>query len=344
MKKKFKLYILLLLLISSTLTGCEKKEELVTESAYMLGTHIEISIWTDNVVNGKASIQKSFKRIEEIEKRMSVNIKESDISLLNKSAGKNSVKVNPDTAHVLNKAIKYARISEGAFDPTIGRLVKLWGIGTEKQKIPDNIEIQNALKYVDYEMLKPTAENEFMLDMKGMQIDLGGIAKGYAGDEVYNILKSSGIKRAIINLGGNVLTLGKKADGSEWKVGIQNPLKPTGTHMGIVQVSDKSVVTSGNYERYFISDERKYHHILDTKTGYPVDNGIISTTIIAKSSIDADALSTAVFVKGINDGLKLIESLDNVECIIITDDYKIYLSSGMEGKLTIVDNQFKLAD
>lgn len=324
--------------------GCQKEEEMMSETAYMLGTQLQISVWTDNKQTGSRAIEKSFERIAEIEKRLSVNIDQSDISLINKNAGVDSVDVHEDTAFVINKSLEYAKLSKGAFDPTIGKLVKLWGIGSENEKIPLKSEIEEALSFVDYNLLRSIDKNRFVLDKKGASIDLGGIAKGYAADEVYSILKNSGIKHAIINLGGNILTLGKKTDETNWRVGIQNPYEPTGTHMGIVEVVDQTVVTSGNYERFFIKDNIRYHHIIDTKTGYPADKGIISATIITNKSIDADALSTSVYTLGVEEGIKLIEGLQNVETIIITGDNKVYLTSGIEEKFTIVDGKFSLAD
>ncbi|MCT4618585.1 MAG: FAD:protein FMN transferase [Marinisporobacter sp.] len=342
MKKFLKLYFcIILLLLMSLLAGCSKKKDIVTDSAYMLGTHLNISIWTDDEKEGKQVIKECFRRISEIERKMSVNIKASDVNKINNNAG-NFVKVSEDTTKVLNKGIKYTEISSGAFDPTIGRLVKLWGIGTQEEKVPKKIEIDEALKFVNYELLKKKDNNEFKLDKKGMQIDLGGIAKGYAADEVYSILKNKGIEHGVINLGGNIYTLGTKVDGQIWKIGIQDPLEPTGTPMGVVEFSDKAIVTSGNYERFFIKNDKRYHHIIDPKTGYPVQNGIISSTIITDRSMDADALSTSVYILGVEKGLMLIEKMKNTECIIITKDYRVHLSSGMKNKFKIENDRFQI--
>ncbi|QXM05764.1 FAD:protein FMN transferase [Crassaminicella indica] len=343
MTKKVNLYFcVIILLFVSLLSGCSKKKEPVTDSAYMLGTHLNITIWTENEDEGKKVIKECFKRISEIEKKMSVNIKDSEINNINKNAGKEFVKVSAETSKVLNKALKYGEISNGAFDLTVGKFVKLWGIGTYNERIPSKSEIDDALKYVDYKLLKKDEKNGYKLDKEGMRIDLGGIAKGYAADEAYRILKSNGIENAVINLGGNIFTLGTRPDGEIWKIGIQDPFEPTGTYMGIVQFSDKAIVTSGNYERFFIKNNKRYHHIIDPKTGYPSENGIISTTIITNHSIDADALSTSVYILGVKKGLDLIEKLDDVECIIVTKNRKVYLSSGMKDKFKIKNNSFQI--
>ncbi|MCT4606693.1 MAG: FAD:protein FMN transferase [Marinisporobacter sp.] len=342
MKKFLNLhFFIILLLVVSLLAGCSKKKEVVTDSAYMLGTHLNISVWIEDEEEGKQVIKECIERISEIEKKMSVNIKASDINKINNNTG-TFVEVSKDTTKVLDKAIKYTEISSGAFDPTIGKLVKLWGIGTQEEKVPPKSEINNALKFIDYKSLKKKDKNEFKLDQEGMQIDLGGIAKGYAADEVYNILKSKGIEHALINLGGNIYTLGTRVDGQLWKIGIQDPFEPTGTPMGIVEFSDKAIVTSGNYERFFVKNGKRYHHIIDPKTGYPAQNGIVSSTIITDHSMDADALSTSVYILGVEKGLEVIERIKNVECIIITKDDKVYLSSGMKNKFKIENHRFQI--
>ncbi|QZY56609.1 FAD:protein FMN transferase [Crassaminicella profunda] len=343
MKKNFNIYFcIIILLFISLLSGCSKKKEVVTDSAYMLGTHLNISIWTEDENKGKEVIKECFERISEIEKKMSANIKDSEVNQINNNEENRLIKVSTDTSNVLNKALEYAKISNGVFDPTIGKLVKLWGIGTENEKVPQRLEIDDALKYVNYKLLKKEENNAYKLDKEGMRIDLGGIAKGYAADEVYRILKNKGVEHAVINLGGNIYTLGTRQDGQIWKIGIQDPFEPTGTYMGIVQFSDKAIVTSGNYERFFVKNNKRYHHIIDPKTGYPSENGIISSTIIANHSMDADALSTSVYILGVKKGLALVEKIENVECIIVTKDHKVYLSSGMKGKLNIENDRFQI--
>lgn len=339
-----KKYLIIILIFSALLTGCEKEKKLVTDSTYMLGTYLQLSVWTSDEAKGKEMIEASFKRIQEIEGKMSVNIENSEISTVNNNAGLKPVEVSSDTAFVLNRAVYYAALTKGAYDPTIGTLVKLWGIGTDRENVPTQKEIKSALEHVNYNAVRFQEGNKVVLAEEGMFIDLGGIAKGFAADEVTRILRESGIEHAMINLGGNVYALGNKTDGTNWKVGIQDPFEPTGTHMGIVEIADKTVVSSGNYERYFMKDDIRYHHILDPKTGYPANNGVISTTIITDSSIDADALSTGAYVLGLEKGLELIEKIDGTECIIITEDKGVYLSSGMKGKLRIVNDSFYLAN
>ncbi|MBN2049660.1 MAG: FAD:protein FMN transferase, partial [Spirochaetales bacterium] len=222
-------------------------------------------------------------------------------------------------------------MSSGGFDPSVGPLVKLWGVGTENARIPRPEEIETALALTDYRRVQTDPENRgVLLADRGMALDLGGIAKGYAADEAAKILVNHGVTGATVNLGGNVLTLGEKPDGSPWKIGIQDPASGRGDYVAILQVKDLSVVTSGPYERFFIGpDGKRYHHILSGETGYPVESVIISVTILARDSMTADALSTAVFVLGLGKGMELIESLEGIEGMFITQEQAVYASSGL---------------
>ncbi len=175
-----------------------------------------------------------------------------------------------------------------------------------------------------------------------MQVDLGAIAKGYAADEVAKILKENGVQHAIINLGGNVLTLGGNLEDKPWKIGIQNPFNQRGEYLGIISVQDETIVTSGTYERYFEQDGKKYHHILDPMTGYPVENDIASVSIITKKSIDGDGNSTSVLLLGLDKGMKFIENQAGVDAIFVTYDKKIYVTSGIKDRFTITNKEFTL--
>ena len=281
-------------------------------------------------------------KLKDIESKMFWNSSESEIFNLNQSAGKDAVKLSKDTIYVLCKAKEYYKLTEGAFDPTVGPLVNAWGISINEtnedintQKIPEENEIRRLLLLVNCGDLYIDKENNMAkLAKKGQMVDLGGIAKGYAGDEAINIYKKYGITSAYINLGGNVVTLGAKPDGTPWRIGIQNPRDLTGKYVGVVEVVNKAVITSGDYERYIEVNDKRYHHIIDPKTGYPAESGLISTTIITGSSIMGDALSTAVFVLGLEKGMELVESLDDVECIFITNNKDIYVSSGLIDNFT----------
>jgi len=210
--------------------------------------------------------------------------------------------------------------------------------------VPKETEIQNTLPLISYENLLLDKENlSAKLNNSGMMVDLGGIAKGYAADEAAKILIEAGIQHAIINLGGNILTLNTKPDGSYYKLGLQDPLEPRGDYMGIVMLNNQALVSSGTYERYFELEGKRYHHILNSKTGYPEDNTIMSISIITKESIDADALSTTIFLLGLEEGMQMIETLPSTEAIFITSDKKVYISSGINDEnFEIVKDEYQL--
>lgn len=272
---------------------------------------------------------------------MSAFKENSEISKINLNAGVVPEKVSNDTYFVVKNSIKYSNILEGTFDPTIRPLVKLWNIGAEKEFIPKKINIEEALKLVNYnDVILDESNHSVMLKNKKQALDVGGIAKGFAADEVRDIFYKHNIKSALIDLGGNIFALGSKADNTPWKVGIQNPLKPRGEHIGILSVADKSVVTSGNYERYFMKDGERFHHIIDPKTGYPSQSKIISATIISDNSIDGDGLSTGVYILGIDKALRIIEEIQGIEAIFITEDKKVYITSGIKDVFELTDEEF----
>ena len=309
---------------------------------FFLNSILTLDIYDTGLDNAKIN-QEVEDRVRELENKMSTKIATSEVSKINDNAGIDKVKVSDDTYTVIKEALKYGKISKGKFDITVGNLVDLWGIGTENEKVPSEEEIQKALATVDYNKVEIDDNNKtvFLKD-KGMKIDLGAIAKGYVADEIVKILEKDGVKSAIINLGGNVYVYGNKG-GKNFKIGIRNPLSPDpNDYLGIYQSQNESVVTSGVYERFFVKDGTRYHHILSTSDGYPIDNNLISTSIITKSSMDADALSTTTFALGLEEGLKLIENTKNTEAMFITADKKIYMTSGLKEKFELKNSDFTI--
>lgn len=336
-----------LVLILFSLSGCagvkgeKKKEEPINKSFFAMGTYIELSIFYDNKSEGEKILNEGEKRFKEIENNMSVNINNSEISSLNL---KGHGVVTEDTYYVIKTSLKYAKASKGSFDITVQPLVSLWGIGTDKARVPESDEIKKAISYINYNKIKLNDEKrEIFLD-RGQAVDFGAIAKGYAADELKKIFLKNGVKCGFINLGGNVMTIGSKLDNSDWKVGIQNPFGKRDDQFGIIKISDKSIVTSGNYERYFEKDGVRYHHILDPKTGYPSNSGIVSSTIISEKGIDGDALSTTTFILGVDKALKLIESMNGIDAIFVTSDKRIYVTKGIRDNFEIINEEFKLSN
>lgn len=284
-----------------------------------------------------------FKRIREIENLMSVNIPVSDVSRINAAAGIQPVQVHDDVYKVIERALYYAQISGGAFDPTVGPLVSLWEIGGGNPRVPSQAEIEQVLPLVNWHNVELDAQTRSVfLTRRSMSLDLGAIAKGYAADEAAAIIKRAEINRAIIDLGGNIVVLGERKDGNLWRVGVQNPNENRNEYIGILQITERSVVTSGIYERFFEEEGIRYHHIFSPSTGYPADNGLLSVTITAPNSMDADALSTSVFALGFVRGSALIESLPETEAVFIFNDLSVRRTYGADFLLT--DKTFRLAD
>jgi thiamine biosynthesis lipoprotein len=302
----------------SALIGC--KRPLPPQSEFVLGTVCTINLYE----RGTAPLYRSlFARIREIEGMMSANQAGSDLDRINQNAGLAPVPVGPELITVLSRARYFAELSGGAFDPTIGPLVKLWGIGTDAARVPAEEEIRAALDKVNWRDLEiDAAAGTAYLTRPGMALDLGGIAKGYAADAAAALLREAALPRAVIDLGGNIFALGEKAGGKPWRIAIQNPREARGTYIGVVEVRDRTVVTSGVYERFLETAGRRYHHILSTADGYPADPGLLSVSVIAENSMDADALSTTLFVLGCERGQALAESL-GVEAIFVFEDLSI---------------------
>lgn len=339
-RKRLFLVIIIALFIGNFIIGCAKKNvKPISKTEFALDTVCTITIYDKS---SEKVLDECFAKLKEIESKMSVDIKTSEVSAINNMAGIKPVKVSNETYYVISTGKKFSKLSNGKFDITVGPLVKLWGINTPHARIPTPLEIKAALPLINYQnVILNDKDKSIMLRHMGMSLDLGGIAKGYSGDAVEQVLKDNGVKHAIIDLGGNILTIGSRPDGSDWRVGIQNPLSSRGDYLGIANVTQKTVVTSGINERYFIKNGRRYHHIMDTKTGYPVDNELASVSIITDISINGDALSKA-FCFGVKNGLAFIKKQKGVEAIFITRDSKIYITPGLKKSFIIVDKSFKL--
>lgn len=263
----------------------------------------------------------------------------SDIRSLNDMAGRGPVKVSEETLEVLSCALDYSRITGGAFDVTVGPLVTLWNVLKRTTIPPSESEIKSVLPLVGSTglVLNDPIESA-ALDKKDQSVDLGGIGKGYAADKVIGIFKNLGITSAYTNFGGNVATIGTKPDGSLWRVGIQHPRRTNGL-IGTVSVAGKSVVTSGDYQRCFTAkDGKQYHHILDPRTGYPAESSLIGVSIVADSSMEADALSTAMFVMGMEKGTQILKAFPGAEAILISADMSVYHTEGLKDSFSTADD------
>ncbi len=305
-----------------------------------LGTVVTIRVYGNDV---EPVIDEGFRLVEQYENLLSRSKPESDVSRINDRAGDSAVSVAASTIEVVREGIRYGELSDGLFDITIGPLVDLWGIGTAGAQIPGPAEIESTISLIDFTRVSIEDERSVKLPEPGMKLDLGGIAKGYIADRLAELFRSRGIEHAIINLGGNIHTIGRKPDGDLFRIAIQHPESERGEYVGIVRVEDRSVISSGVYERFFVEDGIRYHHILNPGTGYPVRNGLVSVSIICDRSVDGDGLSTAVFCLGLEDGMKLIESIEGIETVIIDTENRVYLSSGLDDRFELTNPTFELS-
>lgn len=283
-----------------------------------------ISIEIKGSKNSASIVNEGMKIFQDLQYKFDLNSQSSDVSRINLSSGIGPVEVSNDTLEIVKRSIDFSKISNGAFDITIGAVTKIWGFTDGNYRLSDDKEIKKAVKLVDYKSID-ISDSKVELKKKGMAIDLGAIAKGYGVDKVYDFLISKGIREAIIDAGGTIRTIG---DRKKWRIGIKDPSGKRDV-IGILNLdSGLAVSTSGDYERYFIRDGKRYHHILDPKTGYPA-NYCRSVTVVSDSAAKSDALSTAIFVLGPESGLELAKKL-SVGVVIIDKDDNIFISDNLK--------------
>ena len=294
----------------------------------------------------EAAMTEAYDYMDRMEQLLSTNKEGSDVYRINQAAGHEAVKVDPATLTIIKQGLETAEVSGGRFDISIGAVSNLWKIGDVDARKPSDQEIQAALPKIDYHKITlDEAAQTVRLEEEGMALELGGISKGYIADGIRNIFAKHGVNTAIINLGGNVIVMGTSPSSPEgWNVGVQDPDEVRGQVVGTKRVIDGTVVTSGIYERYVEVDGVRYHHILDPKTGYPVDNDLSGATIFTKVSLKADALSTTLFLLGTKDGLAFIESLDGVEAVLIDKDHGVHVTSGLKDSFQLTNEGYHLVE
>jgi len=322
--KKFPVLILTMLLLFN-LSGCGEPEQIKYDRDFFaMDTYIACQVLSADeelAVKALDAAEAAFMDIDRLTNRFEQS---SEISTVNSKAGVVPVKVSADVFAMVETSMQWSDKTDGAFNILIGNVMDLWGFGTENPAVPTEEALVEALTRTDYHKIVLDEKNSTIyLPEKGMVIDLGGVAKGYATDKAVAALKDLGIENALINAGGNVYVLGKRADGTPWKVGVRDPQDPEEIKK-VLQGRDTAFVSSGDYQRYFEADGIRYHHILDPADGYPA-RASAGTTIIMKSATIADILSTSLFVKGPGEGINLAEKFIEVDAaMIITGDGKIY--------------------
>lgn len=321
---------LALLIVSCSGTSSSAPQEntaATSRTVMMFGTVSRITLYDHATQENFDAALAALQAVDDLINR---NREDSELGQVNARAGREPVSVSKELIDLLDVALHYASISDGAFDPTIGPLVDLWGIMTDHAHVPTEEEIQAVLPLVDWSLVEiDRVKNTVFLPLEGMSLDFGAIGKGYAADKVRDILAERGVESAIINLGGNVFVMGTKPDGTEWNIGLQDPFMERGEYFMTVRASDETVVISGPYERYFEQDGVIYHHLMDKRTGYPAATHITTAAVIGTSSAAADSLSTAVFVLGAEEGMELINSLEGVDAVLLDESGNVYLSDGL---------------
>lgn len=317
------------------LTGCKRNTDPISRTGFYFDTVIQITLYD---TEDTTILDGCFELANTYEQLLSATIEGSDVWNINHGNGKD-VTVSKETASLLATALDYAIMTDGAIDPTIRPVSELWHFGSEDEPIvPNEADITQALSHVSYQNIRlgcgdtpkmiHSGYSTVRLDDTKAAIDLGAIAKGYIADKLKEYLLSQGVHSACISLGGNVLVIGEKPDHSPFRIGIQEPFAPEGTTLGTMEIRDTSMVTSGIYERCFYEDDVFYHHILDTATGYPVENELAAVTILCPSSTKADILSTACMCLGLSEGRHFLDGFTDIEYLLITKDGSRYCSDG----------------
>ncbi len=351
MKMKKNLLVISYWSLVMSLSSCAR-EQVYKKEKKLMGTTAEITLYGEK---NDTAIEQAFKEMEEIEKIASEYRKDSQLSKINRYAGVRKIKVDPRLYAMIEKSVYYSKLSDGAFDITVGPLIKLWQIKEKMLKsspsIPSEKEIKQKLKNISYQEISLNAKAKTVyLKKKGMKIGLGAVAKGYAVDKAIEKLKTENVKLALVRLGGEIRVLGERKKTwyaperyIPWKIGIQHPREKDGI-LGIVKLQNgEAVSTSGDYEQYFLKNDVRYHHILNPKTGKPAwecqavtivaDKGLRQAQTLSESKgLDADILSTTVFVLGPEKGMELIEKLSDVEGLIVRNDGEVIFSSGMKDR------------
>ncbi len=328
--KKWFMGISAMFLAVCVLSGCAQEE--VSQDFYAMDTVMNITAYGKNAQD---AVNDCVSYINALEAEISRTKESSDVSALNAADGQ-SVALSDETADVLRRALALAEETDGLFDPTIAPLSDLWQIGTDDAAVPAQEEIDAVLASIDYENI--TLDGTTASLANGAQIDLGGIGKGYAADQVAQMLRDAGIERAHISLGGNVYVIGEKETGTPWTVGITDP-DQSEEYIATLKVTDTSVVTSGDYERYFEQDGVRYCHIFDPETGYPAETDLRSVTVVSEDSTMADAYATALFVMGFDSAWEFCEEND-VQAVFILDDHTVRVTGGLADSFTLTSAEY----
>ena len=311
------------------LTGCsaESSPEPVQGTFFAMDTVMDFTIYGESGL-----IEQSESLIASLESLVSVTDADSELYAINQTG---SGMLTEEASSLMEQALEICRRTDGALDLSIYPIVRAWGFTTGSYQVPDEAEIQALLPLVDYRKIQYDAADGDVTLPEGMKIDLGSVAKGYAGQLAAQMLREHGVQSALLNLGGNVQTVGAKPDGSPWQIGIKDPQGEDA--MMVLSVEDQAVVTSGGYERYFEQDGQTYWHIMDPSTGHPADSGLISVTIVGDEGVVCDGLSTALFVMGLEKAADLWAQSGDFEAVFVTASGEVYITEGLRDRFALTE-------
>jgi thiamine biosynthesis lipoprotein len=338
----------LLSLLFCLVFACTEQEKMFKESRVLMDTYCTISVVSSSREQAQEAIEAGYAEIKKLETLLNYFADDSEITDINRNAGVKPVKVSKDTLDILQKTVRISQTTAGIFDPTIAPLVTLWNFSKTRTDslIPPGEEINNRLSLVAYQnILIDNDKGEVFLPQKGMELDLGGIAKGYGADRAVTAIRALGIQSALVAIAGDIRGFGFNTGSKPWKVGIQNPRpdpaneKPWEDVFAVLRLENKAISTSGDYQRFFIKNNKRYHHILDPRTGYPAESDLMSVTVIAPEGYLADSLSTAVFAFGLDEGLDLLKKL-GLDAVMVDAGKRVFITSGLSGKVEILNKDY----
>lgn len=338
MMKRALCLLITLVLLSASCALAEKQDITLTRSGDQMGAQMfAMDTFIQATVYGSAldadALLEIMRNVSRLEALLSTTSPDSEISAVNAAQGE-SIPVSADTLAVLKTVLEVSGETGGAFDVTAYPLVKAWGFTQDEFRVPDGEELESLLDRVDYNQI--ILSDEAISVPAQTEIDLGGIAKGYTGDVLTAALREKGVNSALLSLGGNIAVIGRKQDGSLWKIGVRDPLGSPDS-IGYLQIEDANVITSGGYERYFVDEDGNVRwHIIDPKTGYPAQSGLISVTVVGKNGAKCDALSTALFVMGADKASAYLSAHPEFEAILIREDGSLLLTNGLKDRFTLM--------
>jgi len=321
--KALPLYLAFVLMLTA---GCQRTRT-VQRTETIMGTQVTITVAADSAETGRHAIERGMTELRRLDSLMSLYKEDSEISRINRAAGAKPVPVSSETVDAVEQALEVGRLTRGAFDATVGPLVVLWQMRLKEGRVPTDAEIANVLPLVNYRnVVVDRKTSTVFLRKRGMILDVGGSAKGYAADRVRELFLQSGVQNAVIAVAGDIWALGSREDGNPWRIGVQHP-RDKNRVLTVLELRDRYISTSGDYERFVIQGKKRYHHIIDPRTGKPAE-GIMAVTLVGDRGAVIDPLTTALFILGKQEGMRLVEKL-GAEAIFIDSDGNVTTTKGI---------------